>query len=294
MAHLTLHIPRTARALKGWHHAAPPQQRMPVPIQVVGAIIGVFLHQRLVESSLRLFIQFMNYMRPGECSALMTKQLIAPIQPLNQAFNFWAVLLHPADDLIPGKTGVFDSSVLIDSDLWINQFLMRLVRAKAGTAPVSKSICSSIPSPQTSKSRPDTVRPQTWRCNSRCAVKTEEHIGSEAVRKVGNGHFIETIHQRSKIANRVEQGARSCKGVRSEDHAKPTAAVRQSFVNSTNTVWNPAITKRMISRAYKPNLGPRSLSGSALLKRLFRSALKKCTGKFHGVFLDIFSGDGGG
>lgn len=158
---------------------------------------------------------------------------------------------------------------------------------------VSKSVCSSIPSSQTSKSRSDTIRPQTWRCDSRRAVKTEEHIRSEAEGKVGNRHFIETIHQGGEIANRVEQGARSCKGVRSEDHAKPAAAVRQTFVNSTNTVWNPAITKRMISRAYKPNLGPRSLSGSALLKRLFRKALKKCTGKFHGVFLDIFSGDGG-
>ena len=133
----------------------------------------------------------------------------------------------------------------------------------------------------------------TWRCNSRCAVKAEEHVGSEAERKVGNRHFIETIHQRGKIANRVEQGARSCQRVWSKDHAKPAAVVGQPVIDSADTVWNSSITKRMIGRAIKKDKGPRSLSGSSLLKKLFREALKNCNGKFHGVFLDIFSGDGG-
>lgn len=158
---------------------------------------------------------------------------------------------------------------------------------------VSKPVCSSIPPSQTAKSRSDTVCSETWRCNSRCAVKAEEHVGSEAERKVGNRHVIETIHQRGKIANRVKQGARSCQRVWSKDHAKPAAVVGQPVIDSADTVWNSSITKRMIGRAIKKNKGPRSLSGSSLLKKLFREALKNCNGKFHGVFLDIFSGDGG-
>ena len=35
-----LTLPRTSRALKGWTHAAPPQQRMPIPLEALGAIIG--------------------------------------------------------------------------------------------------------------------------------------------------------------------------------------------------------------------------------------------------------------
>ena len=49
--HLAKEIPRTSQALKGWNLAAPPQQRMPVPIEVLSAIMGVFL-QRVAGSQL--------------------------------------------------------------------------------------------------------------------------------------------------------------------------------------------------------------------------------------------------
>jgi hypothetical protein len=134
--HLAKEIPRTSRALKGWNLAAPPQQRMPVPIEVLSAIMGVFLQRGSRESALRLFIQFVTYMRPGECSQLLVKQLVRPQGSVNQSFNFWAILLHPMEDLTPGKTGIFDGSVVLDSDLWVNVFLERLVHGKDPLQPL--------------------------------------------------------------------------------------------------------------------------------------------------------------
>lgn len=116
--------------------AAPPQQRMPVPIEVLSAIMGVFLQRGSRESALRLFIQFVTYMRPGECSQLLVKQLVRPQGSVNQSFNFWAILLHPMEDLTPGKTGIFDGSVVLDSDLWVNVFLERLVHGKDPLQPL--------------------------------------------------------------------------------------------------------------------------------------------------------------
>ena len=135
---------RSARALKGWQLAAPPLQRMPLPIEVLTAIMGVMLIRGFVEEPLRLFLQFMTYLRPGECSNLLVKQLVAPQQSVHQVFNYWAILLNPSEDLVPGKTGVFDGSVIIDSDMWIGPFLARLVRDRDPNAPLWKSDHASL------------------------------------------------------------------------------------------------------------------------------------------------------
>eukprot|EP00435_Cladocopium_sp_Y103_P024584 s857_g6.t1 len=136
LPHLARDLPRAARALKGWHLAAPPQQRKPMPLEVLGAVMGGFLAESETELALRLFIQFMTYLRPGECSQLLVKQLVAPQSAVNQTFGCWAILLHPMEDLIPGKTGIYDGSVILDFDLWINEYLARLVRGKDPTAPL--------------------------------------------------------------------------------------------------------------------------------------------------------------
>ena len=302
MAHLAMHIPRTTRALKGWHHAAPPQQRMPVPIEVVGAIIGWDLlapTSSRVKSSIVHPVHDLHEARRMQCT--VGKAVGGSSEILESGIHFLGGVTPSSRGLNPRqdksirqfshhRLGRVDQPI---SDETGKRKIRDISFVDNQSQRVSKPVCSSIPSSQTAKSRSDTVCSETWGCNSRCAVKAEEHVGSEAERKVGNRHFIETIHQRGKIANRVKQGARSCQRVWSKDHAKPAAVVGQPVIDSADTVWNSSITKRMIGRAIKKNKGPRSLSGSSLLKKLFREALKNCNGKFHGVFLDIFSGDGG-
>ena len=125
-------LPRTTRALKGWGLAAPQRQRLPIPLEGLGAIIRILVNKNLKELALRLFIQFSCYLRPGECSNLRCKQLIPP-QPTAQAglaFLHWAILLHPFEDGEAGKTNIFDATVLLDSDSWLDPLLRNLVGRK--------------------------------------------------------------------------------------------------------------------------------------------------------------------
>ena len=102
---------------------------MPIPVEALGAILGVMLGRGLHEMVLRLFIQFLCYLRPGECSNLLVKQLIAPLMTgvLSYAYTGWVILLHPAEDKSPGKTGLFDATVMLDSDAWLHPILQALV-----------------------------------------------------------------------------------------------------------------------------------------------------------------------
>ena len=138
-AHWAKDLVRPARALKGWQQAAPPRRRMPIALEVMGALVGWFLQLGHPEMAMRMFLQFITYMRPGECSQLTCKQLVRPQKARSQSFSFWAILLHPAEDLVPGKTGIFDSSVILDSDTWMEEFLENLVAKRSGNDPLWKN-----------------------------------------------------------------------------------------------------------------------------------------------------------
>ncbi|CAE7422123.1 unnamed protein product [Symbiodinium natans] len=131
-------MPRTARALKGWSLAAPSRQRLPIPLEGLGCIMGILIAAGLVEMALRLFIQFSCYLRPGECSNLLCKQLVAPQATAlaGQAFRYWAILLHPIEDGVPGKTNMFDATVLLDSDAWMDPLLRGLLSKKSPDDPL--------------------------------------------------------------------------------------------------------------------------------------------------------------
>ena len=92
----------------------------------------------LHEMVLRIFIQFLCYLRPGECSNLLVKQLIAPLMTgvLSCAYTGWVILLHPAEDKSPGKTGLFDATVMLDSDAWLHPILQALVMKRDPSEPL--------------------------------------------------------------------------------------------------------------------------------------------------------------
>ena len=80
--------------------------------------------------ALRLFVQFLTYLRPGERSTLKVQQLVPPQIGGGGRFQNWAILLHPTKDGAPGNTGVFDAMVVIDSGPWISQRLASLIQGK--------------------------------------------------------------------------------------------------------------------------------------------------------------------
>lgn len=123
-------LPRCVRALKGWKNADPPLQRVPLPLEAFGAILGFFLAMNKIQMVVHLFLQWMTYMRPGEASGLTVQQLVAPTRSRVGVLNYFAVLLHPSEMGVPGKTGHFDQGILVDSDLWINSHLSQLIHQR--------------------------------------------------------------------------------------------------------------------------------------------------------------------
>ena len=129
-------LPRCLRALRGWKNADPPLQRMPLPIEGLGAILGFCIATNRREMAIHLFIQWLTYMRPGETSNLLVGQVIPPMSSFLGSLQFFAVLLHPSEAKVPGKTGIFDQGILIDSDMWINPILRNLIQNRPRNAPL--------------------------------------------------------------------------------------------------------------------------------------------------------------
>jgi hypothetical protein len=119
-------LPRAHRAAKAWSKAVPTQQRLPFPEVALGAVLGVLLHGRRLALSLNLLTQFRTYLRPGACDNLRVRQLIPPNIEAGAQFCFWGLLLNPTEDRQPGKTGTLDDSLMLDTELWLNDFFLGL------------------------------------------------------------------------------------------------------------------------------------------------------------------------
>ena len=123
-------LPRAHRALTCCTKLRPGQQRVPLPLIVMTAILGFLCRQGEIVVALMLLLQFRTYLRPGVCDHLKVKQLIATTRAAGAAYQFWAINLAPLEDSIPGKTGQFDKTVLLDTDLWLSPFLTMLTSSR--------------------------------------------------------------------------------------------------------------------------------------------------------------------
>ena len=75
-------------------------------------------------------------MRPGGFDNLKVKQLLPPVAAAGRAYSHWTLLANPFEDRISGKTGIFDLSIVLDSDAWIHPFLSVLVSGRSPEAPL--------------------------------------------------------------------------------------------------------------------------------------------------------------
>lgn len=125
-------LPRCHRALRAWMLRDPPPQRTPFPWLCLTAVIGVLLWESDVVVALNLLIQFITYLRPGVCDSLCVSQLVPPSPVAGQGFQVWGILLNPREYKIASKTKGFDDSILLDTHLWIADFLHMLRRNRSG------------------------------------------------------------------------------------------------------------------------------------------------------------------
>ena len=120
-------LPRASRALSSWMKAAPSSQRFPFPWVALCAVIGLIVVEggRLA-SALHLLVTFRSYLRPGASDVLRVKQLVPPQPMAGQAYQAWGLLLNPIEDRTPGKTGLLDEAILLDSKPWLHPFFVAL------------------------------------------------------------------------------------------------------------------------------------------------------------------------
>ena len=110
-------LPRCVRALRGWRRLAPPNQRLPLKRAAGLAIAGWLIahHQPLM--AVAVCLALVCYLRPMELLTLQRQHLIPPCPAAG--FSHWGLLLHETALGIPGKTGLWDSSVAVDLDPWL-------------------------------------------------------------------------------------------------------------------------------------------------------------------------------
>ena len=127
-------LPRTSRALTSWGKARPGNQRLPFPWIALMAVIGVLTYQGKTLEALYLFMQFRTYIRPGAFAKLLVKQLIPPALAAGLVCSHWCVNLSPVEDCVPGKTGLFDESIMWDTELWTGALFQRLIHGRPPAA----------------------------------------------------------------------------------------------------------------------------------------------------------------
>ena len=104
---------RVMSALDGYGKRAPEGSRDCPPEEAVFAVVGALLHLGKPLSALNELVRYLAGGRPGEIDGLKVSQLIEP----RTSTGCWSILLHPQENLAPGKTGAFDESILLDQAL---------------------------------------------------------------------------------------------------------------------------------------------------------------------------------
>jgi hypothetical protein len=100
-------------------------------LEVLGLILGLWLARGHADVALRGFLCFICYLRPGE-SILQAWQLVPP----TLSSRVWALLLSPLEGGTPGKTNLYDETVLIDNNDWITEILHQLIANRPRSSPL--------------------------------------------------------------------------------------------------------------------------------------------------------------
>lgn len=119
-------LPRSRRALQSWTKAAPGMQRLPLPPVLFCAMLGHMMFHNRGWTAVKLFVHFRTYMRPGVCDGLLVSQLVPPTQLAGSYYNRWGFILNPTELGIPGKTGLWDEAVFLDTDPWMPSIFQAL------------------------------------------------------------------------------------------------------------------------------------------------------------------------
>ena len=119
-------LPRATRCVAGWRRRVPTRMRLPLPRRVAFAIAGTLAAWGFPRMGLFVMLSFVGYLRPQEAFRLEGRHLVPPVAHLGAAPTPWGLLLHDSDLQLPGKTNLWDESVLLDQAPWLEPALEAL------------------------------------------------------------------------------------------------------------------------------------------------------------------------
>ncbi|CAK0804096.1 unnamed protein product, partial [Prorocentrum cordatum] len=111
------HLLRATRSSVAWQRRAPAMTRAPLPWCAAVALAGLLAISGRRRMAIWILLAFSCYLRPFEAQGLRGVSLVRPAAEAAASAGSWALLLHPASEGRPGKTGLFNESVVIDLDL---------------------------------------------------------------------------------------------------------------------------------------------------------------------------------
>ncbi len=129
-------LPRASRCAQAWMRRTPGQQRLPLPRAAALAISGVLLARGRPRMAVHVALNFVAYLRPVESFRLLGRHLTPPSPSAGKEYSHWGLLLADAWCGLPGKTGNWDESVLLDLDPWLIPVIAALRLAVRDDEPI--------------------------------------------------------------------------------------------------------------------------------------------------------------
>ena len=112
-------LPRATRCSVGWRRRDPGQMRLPMPRAAALAVAGLLMFWGKPRMAISVALSHVCYLRPSEMIRLKGSDVTPPSAAAGLMYASWGLLLHDATSGRPGKTGMWDESVVLDLDLWI-------------------------------------------------------------------------------------------------------------------------------------------------------------------------------
>ncbi|CAE7708857.1 AMY1.1 [Symbiodinium sp. CCMP2592] len=123
-------LPRSRRALQGWHKLDPGRTRPPLPWPLVAYLILTLLKAKQIRSAVAVMLMFVAYLRPGEALSARNEDLVVP----SVVHPHYTLNLHPEERMETSKMCLSNESVMLDSPTvpFLGKMLERLRGSQAG------------------------------------------------------------------------------------------------------------------------------------------------------------------
>jgi hypothetical protein len=207
-------LPQARIDMKGFVKRQPPHARLPMPMEVMLALVSVIIDRGERWIALAMVIMFHTYCRPGVLCKVQWKHVIKPVRRGGKGGRgVHTLVLHPREEGVPSKTSAVDETVELGdvaSYLWLGDVL----EAAMAWAPVGllggctlKEFTAALESAQVQLGLPPSRRYVAYQMRHGGASQDLSSLerSMEAVRKRGAWRTAASVMRYAKSARLNQQ-----------------------------------------------------------------------------------------